>query len=157
MSKIICDVCGTSYPETATQCPICGCVRPGDAKSVKSGVSGTSSGYTYVKGGRCRTDVKLYDWVKEACDRGAGEILFTSMDNDGTHSGYALEPLSVITSMVDVPVIASGGAGSLEHFYEAFAAGGAQAALAAGLFHYGQLTIPQVKKYLSEKGIEVRL
>ena len=113
--------------------------------------------YTYVKGGRCRTDVKLYDWVKEACDRGAGEILFTSMDNDGTHSGYALEPLSVITSMVDVPVIASGGAGSLEHFYEAFAAGGAQAALAAGLFHYGQLTIPQVKKYLSEKGIEVRL
>ena len=113
--------------------------------------------YTYVKGGRVSTGIKLYDWIKQACDRGAGEILFTSMDHDGTHSGYALEPLSVITKMVDVPVIASGGAGKVEDFYDAFAIGGVQAALAAGLFHFGQLTIPQVKQYLKDKGIEIRL
>ena len=123
-----------------------------DARKEKDG-----QWYTYVKGGRCRTDVKLYDWVKEACQRGAGEILFTSMDHDGTHAGYALEPLVDIVKMVDVPVIASGGAGSMEDFYDAFAVGGVQAALAAGLFHYGELTIPQLKRYLSEKGIEVRL
>ncbi|MDD4819353.1 MAG: imidazole glycerol phosphate synthase subunit HisF [Flavobacteriales bacterium] len=110
----------------------------------------------YVKGGRERTDVLLYDWAKKARDLGAGEILFTSMDNDGTNEGFALEPTCTIADMVDIPVIASGGAGTLASFYDAFAQGHASAALAAGVFHYGKLTIPQVKAYLRENGIEIR-
>ena len=111
----------------------------------------------YVKGGRERTDVLLYDWAKKATDLGAGEILFTSMDNDGTNDGFALEPTRIISDMVDIPVIASGGAGSLDSFYDAFVSGGASAALAAGVFHYGKMTIPEVKAFLKEKSIEVRM
>ena len=111
----------------------------------------------YSKGGRVRTEKELFSWAEEAAARGAGEILFTSMDNDGTHKGFANEATSEISRRLTIPVIASGGAGTPEDFYRAFTLGKADAALAAGVFHYGQLTIPEVKKYLAAQGIEVRL
>lgn len=111
----------------------------------------------YSKGGRVRTEKELFGWAKEAADRGAGEILFTSMDNDGTNQGFACEATARISGILNIPVIASGGAGSPDDFYRAFALGHADAALAAGVFHYGRLTIPQVKTYLAGKGIEVRI
>lgn len=110
----------------------------------------------YVKGGREVTQYELFGWAKEAEQRGAGEILFTSMDNDGTQAGFANDALAGLNRIVNVPVIASGGAGKLSDFYDAFALGKADAALAAGVFHFGQLTIPQVKEYLRERGIVVR-
>lgn len=111
----------------------------------------------YSKGGRVRTEKELFSWAEEAAARGAGEILFTSMDNDGTHKGFANEATSEISRRLTIPVIASGGAGTPEDFYWAFTLGKADAALAAGVFHYGQLTIPEVKEYLAAQGIEVRL
>ena len=111
----------------------------------------------YSKGGRVRTEKELFSWAEEAAARGAGEILFTSMDNDGTHKGFANEATSEISRRLTIPVIASGGAGTPEDFYRAFTLGKADAALAAGVFHYGQLTIPEVKEYLAAQGIEVRL
>lgn len=111
----------------------------------------------YSKGGRVRMEKELFSWAEEAAARGAGEILFTSMDNDGTHKGFANEATAEIGRRVSIPVIASGGAGTPDDFYQAFTLGCADAALAAGVFHYGQLTIPEVKKYLAAKGIEVRL
>lgn len=111
----------------------------------------------YSKGGRVRTEKELFSWAEEAAARGAGEILFTSMDNDGTHKGFANEATLEISRRLTIPVIASGGAGTPEDFYRAFTLGKADAALAAGVFHYGQLTIPEVKEYLATQGIEVRL
>lgn len=111
----------------------------------------------YSKGGRVRTEKELFSWAEEAAARGAGEILFTSMDNDGTHKGFANEATSEISRRLTIPVIASGGAGTPEDFYRAFTLGKADAALAAGVFHYRQLTIPEVKEYLAAQGIEVRL
>lgn len=111
----------------------------------------------YSKGGRVRMEKELFSWAEEAAARGAGEILFTSMDNDGTHKGFANEATSEISRRLTIPVIASGGAGTPEDFYRAFTLGKADAALAAGVFHYGQLTIPEVKEYLAAQGIEVRL
>lgn len=111
----------------------------------------------YSKGGRVRTEKELFSWAEEAASRGAGEILFTSMDNDGTHKGFANEATAEIGRRLTIPVIASGGAGSPEDFFRAFTLGHADAALAAGVFHYGELTIPGVKAYLAGKGIEVRL
>lgn len=111
----------------------------------------------YSKGGRVRTEKELFSWAEEAAARGAGEILFTSMDNDGTHKGFANEATSEISRRLTIPVIASGGAGTPEDFYRAFTLGKADAALAAGVFHYGQLTIPEVKEYLAAQGIEMRL
>ncbi len=110
----------------------------------------------YTHGGRKATDKELFSWVREAVDRGAGEVLFTSMDHDGTRRGYALEALRTLADSVSVPVIASGGAGKPEHFYDAWATGKASAALAAGLFHYGHLTIPGIKDYLVQRGVPVR-
>jgi len=110
-----------------------------------------------VKGGRERTPRRLFEWAEEAWRRGAGEILFTSMDNDGTNAGFACEATARISQSVDIPVIASGGAGSLGDFYDAFAIGCADAALAAGVFHYGRFTVRQVKEYLASRGVEVRL
>lgn len=112
---------------------------------------------TYVKGGRERTDYELFSWAREAEERGAGEILFTSMDHDGTHKGFANEALAKMSSQLSIPVIASGGAGALVDFYDAFDCGKADAALAAGVFHYGQFTIRQVKEYCASRGIEIRL
>ncbi len=111
----------------------------------------------YLNGGRVRTDIDLFFWIKEAVDRGAGEILFTSMDHDGTRKGFATEALAHIAGIVGVPVIASGGAGEPSHFRDAFITGKAGAALAAGIFHYGETSIPEIKKYLNDNGLAVRL
>lgn len=110
----------------------------------------------YAKGGRERTGRELFAWAEEVAGRGAGEILFTSMDHDGTNRGFACEATARISDSVPVPVIASGGAGGLDTFYDAFALGHADAALAAGVFHFGRLTIGQVKEYLAGRGIAVR-
>ncbi len=110
----------------------------------------------YINGGRVPTGRDALAWAKEVEARGAGEILLTSMDHDGTQNGYALELTHAIATTVTIPVIASGGAGTLEHFREVLAEGGASAALAASLFHYRQLSVGQVKDYLDEKGVLVR-
>ena len=111
----------------------------------------------YVQGGRKPTGLDAVEWAKKGVELGAGEILLTSMDADGTKNGYDVELTKAITSVVNVPVIASGGAGKLEDFYEVLAEGGADAVLAASLFHYKELTIQQVKEYLHSRGVEVRL
>ncbi len=113
--------------------------------------------YIHVRGGKDKTDIELLEWCNEAGDRGAGEILLTSMDEDGTRKGFACDILQQVSTMLSIPVIASGGAGCAEHFYDVFTKGKADAALAAGIFHYGEITIGDVKKYLSDKGIEVRV
>lgn len=113
--------------------------------------------HCYIKGGRERTELRLMDWAKEVADRGAGEILFTSMDNDGVKQGFANDALAELSDAVSVPIIASGGAGKMEHFYDAFVKGKADAALAASVFHFGEIQIPDLKKYLRDRGINVRL
>ena len=110
----------------------------------------------YVAGGRTPTGLNAIDWAREAERRGAGEILLTSMDADGTKSGFDLELTRAVAEAVNIPVIASGGAGRLEHFLEAVTIGKAEAALAASLFHYNELTIAAVKHYLAEHGVPVR-
>ena len=111
----------------------------------------------YRAGGRINTGLDAVTWAKEAYRLGAGEILLTSMDCDGTKAGYDLELTKAITDNVSIPVIASGGAGKMEHFYDAFAKANADAVLAASLFHYKEMEIIDLKKYLSDKGISVRL
>lgn len=111
----------------------------------------------YKNGGRVDMGMDAVEWAIKAERLGAGEILLTSMDRDGTKKGFDLELTESVAKAVEIPVIASGGAGSTEHFYEAFSVGGAEAALAASLFHYRELEICQVKKYLYEKGVSVRL
>lgn len=124
-----------------------------DAKRRKDG-----SGWNiYKHGGRIDMGIDVIDWVIRAEKLGAGEILLTSMDCDGTKAGYDMELTRQVAEAVSVPVIASGGAGEMEHFYEALTRGGAEAALAASLFHYKELEICQVKKYLAERGVAVRL
>lgn len=113
--------------------------------------------YCYVKGGRERTNRKLYEWAKEVQDRGAGEILFTSMNHDGVKTGYANEALAQLAEELSIPVIASGGAGSKEHFRDVFLWGHADAALAASVFHFGEIKIEELKHYLRDEGIDVRL
>lgn len=110
----------------------------------------------YLNGGRIDTGKDALDWAKEAEELGAGEILLTSMDRDGVKTGYDLELTRAVSEAVGIPVIASGGAGELSHFYDAFTAGKADAVLAASLFHFGELTVPQLKEYLSERGVPVR-
>lgn len=113
--------------------------------------------YVYLNGGRTKTDMKCFDWAAEAVDRGAGEILLTSMNNDGTKKGFALDITRQLSSLLPVPVIASGGGGTMEHFVEVFKEGKADAALAASIFHFKEIGIPQLKAYLKEKDIEVRI
>lgn len=110
-----------------------------------------------VNGGRIFTEKRLFSWAKEAENRGAGEILFTSMDHDGVKQGFANEALAKISTELSIPVIASGGAGSMEHFRDAFVLGKADAALAASVFHYNEISVPQLKQYLKSEGITVRL
>ena len=110
----------------------------------------------YKQGGRLDTGIDAIEWAKKVEALGAGEILLTSMDCDGTKSGYDIELTRAISDAVSIPVIASGGAGTLEHFYDALTEGGADAALAASLFHYKELEISQVKDYLADRGISVR-
>ncbi|HHU59014.1 MAG TPA: imidazole glycerol phosphate synthase subunit HisF [Bacteroidales bacterium] len=109
-----------------------------------------------VNGGRIFTEKKLFSWAKEAEDRGAGEILFTSMDHDGVKQGFANEALARLSEELNIPIIASGGAGNMEHFRDAFVQGKADAALAASVFHYNEISVPLLKEYLSEQGIPVR-
>ena len=110
----------------------------------------------YVNGGRTPTGLDCLEWVKKAVSLGAGEILLTSMDADGTKDGYDIELTRAVSEAVDVPVIASGGAGKLEHFYDVLTLGKADAVLAASVFHYGEFTVRQVKEYLQSRGVEVR-
>ena len=109
-----------------------------------------------VAGGRKPTGLDLIEWVRQGEVLGAGEILLTSMDADGTRAGFDLAMTRAVTEAVGIPVIASGGCGSLEHFAQVFEETGCDAALAASLFHFGELTVPQVKEYLARRGIPVR-
>ena len=111
----------------------------------------------YVNGGRTPTGLDVLAWVKRAVSLGAGEILLTSMDCDGTKNGYDIPLTRAVSEAVQVPVIASGGAGELEHFYDVLTAGKADAVLAASVFHYKKFSIRQVKEYLRSRGVEVRL
>jgi cyclase len=117
---------------------------------------GSTGWDVYVYGGRESTGLDGLEWIREVERRGAGEVLLTSMDRDGTQSGYDLELLRAVTGTVSIPVIASGGAGTLEHFHEGLTDGGADAVLAASLFHSRTMSIRQLKEYLAEKGVPVR-
>jgi cyclase len=110
-----------------------------------------------VNGGRIPTDKELFSWAKEAEDRGAGEILFTSMNHDGTKNGFANKELAQLSENLSIPIIASGGAGTMDHFVDVFTKGKADAGLAASIFHYKEIGIPELKHYLQAKGIPVRL
>ncbi|MFH1128293.1 MAG: imidazole glycerol phosphate synthase subunit HisF [Candidatus Omnitrophota bacterium] len=111
----------------------------------------------FINGGRTATGVDAIEWAKHAADLGAGEILLTSMDYDGTKDGYDLALTKAVTDSVNIPVIASGGAGKLEHFYDVFTKSGADAAIAASIFHYQEYSVKQVKEYLANKGVAIRL
>ena len=111
----------------------------------------------YLNGGRIKTDLDLFDWAKEVTERGAGEILFTSMNHDGTKQGFANAALKRISTSVSIPVIASGGAGNMAHFFDTFTEGYADAALAASIFHFKEISILDLKRFLKEKNIPIRL
>ena len=127
------------------------CVVAIDARQTEKGWK------CYLNGGRVETDRYLMEWAREVNDRGAGEILFTSMDHDGVKTGYANQDLAELSALLSIPVIASGGAGKKEHFRDAFLEGKADAALAASVFHFGEIPIPELKHYLCNEGINVRL
>ncbi len=127
------------------------CVLAVDAKQTDKGWR------CYLNGGRVETDRELFAWTREAQDRGAGEVLFTSMNHDGVKNGYANEALAALSGQLSIPVIASGGAGKKEHFRDAFLHGKADAALAASVFHFGEIKIPDLKSYLCTQGIPMRL
>lgn len=131
-----------------SQCVVCAI----DAKRRESG-----GWEVFLNGGRIPTGIDAVEWAKEAYARGAGEILLTSMDCDGQKNGYDIELTHAVSTSVGIPVIASGGAGRKEHFYDAFTKGAADAVLAASLFHFNELPIPELKTYLREKGISVRM
>ena len=111
----------------------------------------------HLAGGTIPTELELFDWAKEVAQRGAGEILFTSMDNDGTKAGFANEALAKLSALVNIPIIASGGAGSVQHFTDTFIEGKSDAALAASVFHFGEIPIPTLKQELKNNSIQVRL
>ena len=113
--------------------------------------------YVYLNGGRVKTPFKTIDWAKQAVALGAGEILLTSMNNDGTKDGFAVNITKQISEAVNVPVIASGGAGTMQHFKDIFENGNADAALAASVFHFKEIAIPELKTYLKSNNIEIRL
>lgn len=113
--------------------------------------------YVYLSGGRIKTDTAAYDWAKQAAESGAGEILLTSMNNDGTKDGFAKDITSLLSKKLSVPIIASGGAGNMQHFADVFQNADADAALAATVFHYKEIEIPVLKQFLSDKKINVRL
>ena len=113
--------------------------------------------YVYLNGGRTKTNTKTIDWAKQAVALGAGEILLTSMNNDGTKAGFAVDITLLLSTELPVPVIASGGAGTMEHFKEIFIEGNADAALAASIFHYKEIGIPELKGYLSNEKIAIRI
>lgn len=112
--------------------------------------------YVYLNGGRVKTEIRAYDWAKEAVQRGAGEILLTSMNNDGTKQGFALDITAQLSQNLNVPVIASGGAGTMDHFTAVFETAQADAALAASIFHYKEIEIQELKTFLYHKGVNIR-
>ena len=112
--------------------------------------------FVFLNGGRLATDIPLFQWAKEAENRGAGEILFTSMDHDGTKNGFACQALAEMSDLVGIPIIASGGAGNIDHFSEVFTVGKADAGLAASIFHFNEVNIPELKQALKSRGISVR-
>ena len=112
--------------------------------------------FVFLNGGRLPTDIPLLQWAKEAKNRGAGEILFTSMDHDGTKNGFACQALAEMSDLVGIPIIASGGAGNIDHFSEVFTIGKADAGLAASIFHFNEVNIPELKQALKSSGISVR-
>ncbi|MCQ4021847.1 MULTISPECIES: imidazole glycerol phosphate synthase subunit HisF [unclassified Ruminococcus] len=140
------DIINEASYKFGSQCVVCAI----DAKRT------SSSWEVYINGGRVPVGMDAIKWAIEAEKRGAGEILLTSMDCDGQKQGYDLELTRAVSESVGIPVIASGGAGALEHFYDAFTKGKADAVLAASLFHFGEIPIPQLKEYLDGKGISVR-
>jgi len=111
----------------------------------------------HLVGGKIPTEIDLFDWAKEVADRGAGEILFTSMDHDGTKAGFANDALARISEEVNIPIIASGGAGNTQHFIDTFTKGKADAALAASIFHFGEVSVPDLKQELKQQHIAVRI
>ncbi|OZV68507.1 imidazole glycerol phosphate synthase subunit HisF [Winogradskyella aurantia] len=113
--------------------------------------------YVHLAGGTIPTEIKLFEWAKEVESRGAGEILFTSMNHDGTKSGFANEALAKLSELVNIPIIASGGAGTVKHFIDTFKEGKADAALAASVFHFGEIPIKDLKEELRKHNVEVRL
>ena len=127
------------------------CVVAIDAKQDEQGWT------CYLNGGRIPTQHNLFEWAREAQERGAGEILFTSMNHDGVKEGFACEALSQLASQLTIPIIASGGAGAKKHFRDVFDEGHADAALAASVFHFGQISIPELKQYLRQENINVRI
>lgn len=127
------------------------CVVAIDARQTEKGWK------CYLNGGRVETEKDLFNWAHEANERGAGEILFTSMDHDGVKNGYANKALAILSDTLTIPVIASGGAGNKQHFKDAFTQGKADAALAASVFHFGEIPIPELKAYLHTEGINVRI
>ncbi len=118
--------------------------------------TGANKWEVFINGGRTPTGLDVIEWVTKATGLGAGEILLTSMDQDGVKDGYDIKLTRAVSEAVNVPVIASGGAGALEHFYDVLTLGKADAVLAASVFHFGQFTVGQVKEYLKSRGIEVR-
>ncbi|MGN0497887.1 MAG: imidazole glycerol phosphate synthase subunit HisF [Acutalibacteraceae bacterium] len=140
------DIINEASYKFGSQCVVCAI----DAKRTGG------SWEVYINGGRIPVGKDAVKWAIEAEKRGAGEILLTSMDCDGQKQGYDLDLTKAVSESVGIPVIASGGAGALEHFYDAFTVGKADAVLAASLFHFGEIPIPELKKYLDEKGISVR-
>ena len=138
------------------------CVVAIDARMDEEIVNSKSSNskfdwFCYLKGGRERTERRLFEWAHEAQERGAGEILFTSMNHDGVKEGYANEALRELSDNLSIPIIASGGAGKREHFRDVFIEGHADAALAASVFHFGEIPVPELKAYLHSEGINVRI
>ena len=127
------------------------CVLAIDTKKEEDG-----EWYVYLNGGRTKTDVKCFDWAKQAVDLGAGEILLTSMNNDGTKKGFALDITKLLSVSLPVPVIASGGAGTMQHFAEVFEEAYADAALAASIFHFKEIEMKDLKAYLNKKHIAIR-
>jgi cyclase len=133
-----------------SQCVVC-------AVDARRRTDGSGTWEVYVAGGRKPTGLDAVQWIEKVVALGAGEILLTSMDRDGTRDGYDLQLLHEVTSRVDVPVIASGGAGTLAHLRDAIVEGGAHAVLAASIFHFGEFTVAQTKRYLSDAGVPVRM
>ncbi|HYE74311.1 MAG TPA: imidazole glycerol phosphate synthase subunit HisF [Blastocatellia bacterium] len=127
-----------------------------DAKRRQANENSQSGWEVYLHGGRTPTGIDAVDWARQAADLGAGEILLTSMDRDGQKDGYDLELTRAVAEAVNIPVIASGGAGTLEHLYDAFTIGQASAVLAASIFHFGEITIGEAKQYLLNRGILMR-
>ncbi len=148
------DVVNRGAERFGSQCIVVA-IDPKRSKTVKPGERGYFEVHTH--GGRTPTGIDAVEFAREVEERGAGEIMLTSMDRDGTRDGYDIELLKAVTSAVNIPVIASGGVGGPNHIFEALTSGGASAALAASIFHYREYSIRQTKEYLAERGVVVRL